>query len=147
MSNNMLNILHINEILKYIALYFFILCLWQEGGVYAYGNQRTICGSWFSPSTIWVLWRKLRLPDLVASTFTTEPAHWFKTQIKKKIFLRWAGHKIEIKHSVGLTRHIYKRNFWTWDLVQIVHIQNRKFLERSSHLFIVPKIEMCYWFS
>lgn len=50
---------------KYFKLYwFYLLCMSEEAGTYANGgcgDQRVTCGSWLSPSSLWVPDIKLRL--------------------------------------------------------------------------------------
>jgi hypothetical protein len=48
-----------------------------------YGGQNITCRSWFSFFTVWVPGIELRLPDLVASTFT----HWATSQGPSFCFL------------------------------------------------------------
>lgn len=59
-----------------LTFYLFILCVHLQGvGTHmpwcTCGSQKTVCSSWFSLSTMWVMWLKLRLSGLPAEAFTS----------------------------------------------------------------------------
>lgn len=60
-------------IVEYMYLTFkYLFICWRMGylGLQVYENQRGACGSWASPSTMWVPGTELRSSYIVTSVFT-----------------------------------------------------------------------------